>query len=72
MICPKCKGKTYVMDTRGERRVLRRRKCKDCGKLWFTLEEVIDYNEGLMRYQAHAYVKRHEKDKRHEDSENCS
>lgn len=49
MKCPKCKGKTRVLDTREE---LRRRVCESCKYAFFTIEAEIDYNEGLDRQSA--------------------
>ena len=43
MICPKCGGKTYVVETRtNDESVYRRRKCKDCKHLIFTAERECD------------------------------
>lgn len=41
MICLKCHSRrVVVIDTRskGTRRIMRRRKCLDCGKRWTTVE----------------------------------
>lgn len=43
MKCVKCGGKTMVVDSAGEDDfVLRRRKCKDCGKWFFTQELLVE------------------------------
>ena len=39
MVCPKCGGKTTVIDgTTTDTKVFRRRKCKVCGELMYTTE----------------------------------
>ena len=43
MTCKRCGGKTSVVDSAGEDDfVLRRRKCKDCGKWFFTREILVE------------------------------
>lgn len=46
MLCPKCKGKAVVIDSRkyktGE--VYRRRKCTSCGCRFSTLECVVEFD----------------------------
>ena len=50
MVCPHCGGKTKVMETRDwENTVVRRRKCKACGQLFYTEEGAIEYTEGCNR-----------------------
>ena len=47
MICPECGGKTTVIDcARNIRMVIRRRKCKNCGQLYFTEERFIEAQDG--------------------------
>ena len=44
MTCPKCSGKTEVCDTYlREDSVLRRRRCRECGHVFRTLEVDEDY-----------------------------
>lgn len=39
MYCPKCNGKTAVIDSRADGvSVCRKRKCKQCGNIFFTSE----------------------------------
>jgi len=50
MICPKCKGKTRVVETRFydiENEIYRRRKCIDCDNSFFTVEFEVEENEVL-------------------------
>ena len=43
MICPKCKTKLKVMDTRSDNKgVYRRRKCPECLGIYFTSEVISD------------------------------
>jgi len=47
MTCLCCGGKTKVMDSGSStEEVIRRRKCLECGKLFFTAERDISLNEG--------------------------
>jgi transcriptional regulator NrdR family protein len=47
MTCLYCGGKTKVMDSASStEEVVRRRKCLECGKLFFTVERDISTNEG--------------------------
>ena len=40
MNCPECGGKVRVMDVVNDcERVIRRRKCKECDHLFFTIEK---------------------------------
>lgn len=70
MTCPICGAKTKVMDTRGDKQIVRRRKCDSCGHMVFTLEREINYSEGHDRYLAHIYKlnKRRREKKKNEDS----
>ncbi len=44
MTCPKCSGKTEVCDTfLREDSVLRRRRCRECGHVFRTLEVDEDF-----------------------------
>lgn len=51
MICPKCKAKLKVTDTRSDNKgVYRRRKCPECLGVFFTSEYISDsekYNKAL-------------------------
>lgn len=51
--CPFCGGQTKVTETRGNTKVvLRRRKCLSCGRPSYTEETLIlDYEEGAKRLQ---------------------
>lgn len=43
MICPSCNGKLGVVDmVRDTQDVYRRRKCKACGRLVYTLESEVE------------------------------
>jgi transcriptional regulator NrdR family protein len=43
MVCPSCYGKLEVVDTvRDSDKVYRRRKCKACGELVYTLESEVE------------------------------
>lgn len=48
MNCPKCKGKLTVCDTvdvEGTNEIYRKRKCLECGHIFFTVEFEVDYTE---------------------------
>ena len=48
MICSKCGGVLEVIETREKNNiVIRRRRCKACGKLFYTSETGMDYVEGM-------------------------
>lgn len=49
--CPFCGGQTRIMETRGNTKVvLRRRKCLSCDRLSYTEENIIlDYDVGAQR-----------------------
>ena len=52
MMCPKCGGKTKVMDSRlamdqDEEVRVRRRTCESCGHILYTIEYEIDYTQGF-------------------------
>lgn len=48
MTCLYCGGSTKVIESRSStEEVIRRRKCLDCGKLFYTAERDIDYKEGV-------------------------
>lgn len=63
MICPLCNGKLKVVDTRNIKKdnsIIRRKRCLNCGALYYTKETEIDYvsiqkewlkavNEGRLR-----------------------
>jgi transcriptional regulator NrdR family protein len=65
MTCLYCGGKTKVIDTgRSTEEVIRRRKCLECGKLFFTAERDISYNEGrrlLEEYKGKFECRQHKK-----------
>lgn len=46
MKCPKCKKDTYVTETRCNHR---RRKCKNCGYVFYTVESLNDDNGEKLR-----------------------
>lgn len=42
MICPECNGKLEVVETvRDEDYVYRRRRCKSCGQIIYTIEKEV-------------------------------
>lgn len=44
MTCPNCSGATTVTDTgTGSDEVIRRRKCKKCGYIFYTVEHEIEH-----------------------------
>lgn len=43
----KCGGTYKVIDTRGDREIVRRRKCNECGKMICTVEKKVDYLKGM-------------------------
>ena len=48
MRCPYCHENASVMDTREYvQGMVRRRKCRACGRLFYSVEKVVDYEEGL-------------------------
>lgn len=48
MKCPKCGGKLGVIDTFSEgTSVYRRRKCKECGYLCYSVENIVPYNSEI-------------------------
>lgn len=47
MTCPKCFGKTTVVESVHDvDTMLRRRKCLECGRFFYTTETDIDFAEG--------------------------
>lgn len=64
MYCPRCKSQQImVTDTRpylGGKYIWRRRKCKDCGKPWHTVEIP------LRLFEEHFQAKSEEEDLRNE------
>ena len=51
MFCPKCNAKTKVIDSRiCEEEVFRRRKCNECGYIFYTEEFESDESKEGMRY----------------------
>lgn len=57
MDCPKCGYASRVIDSRSEsNRVMRRRKCLSCEKLFFTTEiEFMDSKENFNKLAREAY-----------------
>ena len=46
MRCPKCKGELKVTNTMSEvNKIVRRRKCVECGSYFFTEEVIRTYGE---------------------------
>lgn len=61
MRCPRCAGDTMVIDSRVVKHlVVRRRKCTDCKRQFYTQEITIPYDAGLSLMQEHRR-KKHEK-----------
>ena len=47
MKCMACGGETKVLDTASnDDHVARRRKCLKCGTVFFTSEDIVEYEEG--------------------------
>lgn len=52
MVCPKCKGKTKVVDVvhnTDANESYRFRKCRHCGFKFYTVEFEVDYDEQFRR-----------------------
>lgn len=52
MNCPNCKVKSYVLDAVNntvEHETYRKRKCRGCGKVFFTLEFEVENDKPFMR-----------------------
>ena len=50
MYCPKCKGKIGVLDSvynNDENEILRKRKCKECGHIFYTIEFEVEQDDRL-------------------------
>lgn len=48
MTCPKCKGKTKVIDNShndSDNEDYRKRKCEACGHIFYTVEYEVEYDE---------------------------
>lgn len=48
MICPNCNGKTAVVDNSHDSSNnvdYRKRKCKSCNYIFYTIEEKVEYDE---------------------------
>ncbi len=54
MMCPKCESyRTKVIDSRAiEENIFRKRKCSDCGYVYYTEEIHIDDNSVVNEYMA--------------------
>lgn len=49
MICQICGGATQVVDTgTSDTEIIRRRKCKTCGKIFYTVERKTDKYAGVL------------------------
>lgn len=47
MKCPYCNGLSFVKDTvPDDDTVIRKRQCKKCGKIFYTQENDLDFNNG--------------------------
>lgn len=68
MICPKCSGSTVVVDSvRDDESVYRRRKCLDCGSVFFSIEVIQNASATLFniyKRQAGAESKRRRSSKK--------
>ena len=60
LLCPKCSGKTKVMQTAG---IFRRRKCTDCDKIITTKEMRIRFAKGSSPFALYQAVLRDDKSK---------
>ena len=50
MTCPNCGGDTKVIDSRSNiDHVIRRRKCRECGHCFYTIETDVDMNSKLKK-----------------------
>lgn len=59
MKCPKCGGKSKVIDTRhNNTKTFRKLKCIECGNLYFTKEEVTEYREIVTDWRANERKKK--------------
>lgn len=48
MTCPNCNGKNKVIDSRSdEDTVYRKRKCDDCGHIFYTEEQMVLATDGF-------------------------
>lgn len=57
MICPKCGGRTYSIDTvhnNTDNETYRQKKCGDCGEVFYTVEfEVIENDRFKKAWNEH-------------------
>lgn len=59
MMCPYCGGDSKVVETRCDGRQIRRRKCKDCRRLFYTLETACEDYEAADRLFRQVYNNLH-------------
>lgn len=52
MKCPRCNGKTGVVETRhpSPDEILRERVCKSCGYIFHTMEFEVEFDDKFMRH----------------------
>ena len=56
MNCPKCEGKTTVIDSRTiDEYVARKRQCKVCGYKFYTEEVEVEESEAMRKYLRSRY-----------------
>lgn len=63
MICPKCNAKSSIVGSilnAGDNEVYRRRKCRECGHIFYSVEFEVDDNVAYRDYFNKADVKRRE------------
>lgn len=61
MLCPKCGGKSGVIDTVKnpvDNEIYRQRKCTDCGRVFYSIETKADCNQDFMEEKWHKYYRR--------------
>lgn len=64
MTCLFCGEKTTVVESRsGLDEIIRCRKCLSCGKMFFTCETDMDYEEGKRRLREYQLEKKRERRK---------
>ena len=55
--CPKCNGRTHVVDSRiVDDVVARKRKCNGCGNIFYTEEIEVLNNDTLKEYRKRRYI----------------
>lgn len=63
MMCPKCNGRSIVVDVKHiDNETHRRKRCKYCGHIFYTLEIIADdgaeYNVARYEYDKERHLKR--------------